>query len=135
MPSCYNVRGLLGRYRRGKEMVRLLMIAGFVLAAGGTGGLAQEGSCVGALESRISAVEAVMDTMPRLDANCSELKERLDAFVAAELALKKSDKAVRRACPAGAHVRGSDADGSVRFQFILEAAKKRLADCPQPTKK
>ena len=110
------------------------MVGGFALAVVGTGSLAQEESCVSALESRIKAGEAVTDTMPRLDANCSELKERLDAFVAAESALRKSDKAVRRACPAGEFVRGNS-DGSVRFQFILEVVKKRLASCPEPTKK
>ncbi len=75
-----------------------------------------------------------MNRMPRLDANCSELKEKLDAFVAAESALRKSDRAVKRACPAGEFVR-ADSDRSVRFQFILEAARKRLADCPEAAKK
>ena len=114
--------------------VRILLVGGFVLAVAGTGGLAQEGSCLSALEARIRAVEAVLGAMPRLDANCGQLRETLDAFVAAELALRKSDRAVRRACPAGAYVRG-DSEGSVRFQFIAEAANKRLADCPQPTRK
>jgi hypothetical protein len=72
--------------------------------------------------------------MRGLGADCIVLKEKIDAFVAAGLALRKSDRAVRRACPAGEFVRG-DADGSVRFQFILEVAKKRLANCPQRTKK
>jgi hypothetical protein len=75
-----------------------------------------------------------MDAMPRLDATCSELKEKLDAFVAAESALRKRDKAVKRACPAGEFVR-RDLDRSVRFQFILEAIKKRLANCAEPTNK
>jgi hypothetical protein len=72
--------------------------------------------------------------MRGLDAHCSELKEKIDAFVAAGSALRKSDRAVRRACPAGEFVR-RDSDGSVRFQFILEVAKKRLANCPEPAKK
>jgi hypothetical protein len=114
--------------------VRILMVGGVVLAVVGTGSLAQEGSCVSALESRIKAGEAVTDTMRGLDANCSELKEKIAAFVAAGSALRKSDRVVRRACPAGEFVRG-DSDASVRFQFILEAAKKRLANCPEPTKK
>src|SRR5437899_8478511 len=110
------------------------MVGGFVLALLATGSLAQEESCVSALESRIKAGEAVMDAMPRPDANCSELKEKSDAFVAAESALRKSYKAVRRACPAGEFVRG-DSDPSVRFQFISDVFKKRLANCPEPTKK
>ena len=113
---------------------RILTVGVFVLAVGGTRCLAQEGSCVSALESRIKAYEAVVDTMPRLDGACSELSEKLDAFAAAALALRKSDRAIRRACPAGEFVRG-DSDGSARFQFILEVAKKRLANCPEPAKK
>ena len=89
---------------------------------------------MGALESRIKAYEAVIETMPRLDGTCSELREKLDAFAAAELALRKSHREIRRACPSGEFVRG-DSDGLVRFQFILEAAKKRIANCPEPTKK
>ena len=114
--------------------MRISMVGGFVLALLATGSLAQEESCVSALESRIKAGEAVMDTMPRPDANCSELKEKFDAFVAAESALRKSNRAVRRACPAGEFVRG-DSDGSARFQLILEVLKKRLANCPEPPKK
>lgn len=113
--------------------VRIAMVGSFVVAVVGAGSLAQEGSCLSALESRVKASEAAIDTMPRLDGNCSELREKLTAFVAAELALRKSDKAVRRACPAGEHVRG-DAEAS-RFQFVLEVTKKRLANCPDPTKK
>jgi hypothetical protein len=114
--------------------MRILLVSGFVLAVHGTESLAQEESCVSALQSRIRAGEAVMDAMPRLEANCSELKGRLDAFIAAESALKKSDKSVRRACPAGEFVR-ADSDRSVRFQFILEVVKKRLANCPEPARK
>ena len=114
--------------------MRILMAGTFILAIAGTGSLAQEGPCVSALEARVKAGEAVIDTMSRLDANCSELKEKLDAFVAAELALRKGDRAVRRACPAGEFVRGG-VDGLARSQFILEATKKRLANCPEPTKK
>jgi hypothetical protein len=110
------------------------MAGGVVLAVLGTQSLAQEESCVSALESRIKAGEAVMDTMPRPYASCSELKARLDAFVAADAALRKSHKAVRRACPAGEFVRG-DSDGSARSQFILEVFKKRLASCPEPANK
>ena len=113
--------------------VRILMASGFMLAAAGTGSLAQEESCVSALESRIKAGEAVVLAMPRLEADCSELKEKLAAFVAAESALKKSDRAVRRACPAGEFVR-ADSNRSARFQFVLEAARKRLAGCPEPAK-
>jgi hypothetical protein len=108
--------------------------SGFLLAVAGAGSLAQEESCTSALDSRIKAGQAVMDAMPRPDANCNELKAGLDAFVAAEAALRKSDRAVRRACPAGDFVRG-DADRSARVQFVLEALKKRLANCPEPTKK
>jgi hypothetical protein len=108
------------------------MVAAFVVAVVGTEGLAQEGSCLSALQSRIEAVQAVTDTMLGLGDNCSELKKKIDAFVAAELELRKSDRAMRRACPAGEHVR---ADGSARFQFILEVTKKRLANCPEATKK
>ena len=114
--------------------MRILLVGGIVLAVAGTGSLAQEGSCLGALEARIRAVEAVVGAMPRLDANCGQLRETLDAFVAAESALRKSDRAVRRACPAGEYVRG-EADGSVRFQFVSEVANRRLASCPQLTKK
>jgi hypothetical protein len=110
------------------------MAGGFVLAVLGTGSLAQEESCMSALESRAKAGEAVMDTMPRADANCSELKAKLDAFVAADAALRKSHKAVRRACPPGEFVRG-DSDGSARSQFMLEVFRKRLANCPEPTNK
>jgi hypothetical protein len=110
------------------------MVGGFALAVLGTGSLAQEESCVSALESRIKAGEAVMDTMPRPDASCSELKAKLEAFVAADAALRKSHKAVRRACPPGEFVR-KDSDGSVRSQFVLEVLKKRLANCPEPTNK
>jgi hypothetical protein len=107
------------------------MASGFVLAVVGTASFAQEGSCVSALQSRAKAGEAVTDTVLGLNAKCSELKGRIDAFVAAESALKKSDRAVRRACPAGEYVL---ADGSARFQFVLEQAQKRLTDCAQPTK-
>jgi hypothetical protein len=69
--------------------VRILTVGAFVLAVAGTGTLAQEGSCVSALESRIKAYETVIDTMPHLDGACSELREKLDAFVAAELALRR----------------------------------------------
>jgi hypothetical protein len=110
------------------------MAGGFVLATVGTGSLAQEGSCVSALEDRVKAGEAVIAAMPGPDANCSELREKRDAFAAAELALRKSDRAVRRACPAGEFVRGG-ADGLARSQFILEAIKKKLANCPEPAKK
>lgn len=99
------------------------------VALAGTAGLAQEESCVSALESRIKAAEAVMEKMPRPDADCGGLKEKLDAFVAAEAALRKTDRAVRRACPAGEFVRGDDSDRSVRFQFVVEAVRKRLAGC------
>ena len=116
--------------------MRILMASasGFLLAVAGAGSLAQEESCTSALDSRIKAGQAVMDAMPRPDANCNELKAGLDAFVAAEAALRKSDRAVRRACPAGDFVRG-DADRSARVQFVLETLKKRLANCPEPTKK
>ena len=113
--------------------VRTVMMGGLVLAMVGAGSLAQEESCLSALESRVMASEVALDTMPRLDGNCSELREKTAAFVAAEAALKKSDKAVRRACPAGEHVRGDSE--ALRFQFILEVAKKRLANCPEPARK
>jgi hypothetical protein len=115
-----------------EQQVRALMAGGFVLAIAGTGSLAQEGSCISALQARIKAGEAVVDTMRGLDAHCSELKARMDAFVAADAALRKSDRAVRRACPAGEFVR---ADAPARSRFVLEAARKKLASCPQPTKK
>jgi hypothetical protein len=108
------------------EEVRALMVGGVVLAVAGTASLAQEGSCVSALQSRVKAGEAVADTMLGLNASCSELKARIDAFVAAELALRKSNRAVKRACPAGEFVHS---DGSTRFQFVLEQAKRRLARC------
>ena len=111
-----------------------MMAGGFALAILGTASLAQEESCMSALESRAKAGEAVMATMPRPDANCSELKATLDAFVAADAALRQTHKSVRRACPAGEFVRG-DSDGSARSQLILEVFKKRLANCPEPTKK
>ena len=114
--------------------MRIWIAGGFALAVIGTGSLAQEESCVGALESRVKAAETVMDAARRLDANCSELKERLDAFVAAEAALKKSDRAVKRACPAGEFVRGN-ADRSAQSRLIVETARKRLANCPEPAKK
>jgi hypothetical protein len=110
--------------------VRILIVSGFVLAVVGTESLAQEGSCLGALQSRIEAGEAVRNTALGLEADCSELKKKIDAFGAAELALRKSDTAVRRACPAGQHLRS---DGSARFQFILDVAKRRLANCPEAT--
>ena len=111
-----------------------MMAGGFALALLGTGSLAQEESCMSALESRAKAGEVVMDTMPRPDANCSELKAKLDAFVAADAALRKSHKSVRRACPSGEFVRG-DSDLSARSQLILEVFKKRLANCPEPANK
>jgi hypothetical protein len=111
-----------------------LIVGGVLLAVLGTGSLAQEESCMSALESRAKAGEAVMDTMPRPDANCSELKAKLDAFVAADAALRKSHKSVRRACPAGEFVR-KDSDVSVRSEFVLEVLKKRLANCPEAAKK
>lgn len=114
--------------------MRTLMAGGVMLAVAASGGLAQEESCVSALESRIKAGEAVVARMPRPDLSCSELKEKLDAFVAAEAALKKTDRSVRRACPAGEFVRG-DADRSARVQLVLEAARKKLADCPEPAKR
>jgi predicted metal-dependent hydrolase len=110
------------------------MAGGFVLAVAATGSLAQEGSCISALQSRIRAGEAVVEATRALDAHCSELKARIDAFVAAEAALRKSHRAVRRACPAGEFVR-ADADASARSRFVLEAARKRLANCPQPARK
>ena len=110
------------------------MAGGLALAVLGTGSLAQEESCMSALESRAKAGEAVMATMPRPDANCSELKAKLDAFVAADAALRKSHKSVRRACPSGEFVRG-DSDLSARSQLILEVFKKRLANCPEPANK
>jgi hypothetical protein len=114
--------------------VRILVAGGVMLAVAGTASLAQEESCVSALESRAKAGEAVVARIPRLDASCSELKEKLDAFVAAEAALKKTDRSVRKACPAGDFVRG-DLDRSARVQLVLEAARKRLADCPEPAKR
>jgi len=121
------------RWRQGVEQLRILLIGLALLASVAADVRAQEGSCLSALESRIAASEAVIKTLPHLDANCVELRKTVDAFVAAEAALKKSDRAVKRACPPGEQVRG-DSD-QVRFQFILEAAKKRLANCPAPTKK
>jgi hypothetical protein len=114
--------------------VRILVAGGVMLAVAGTASLAQEESCVSALESRAKAGEAVLARIPRLDAGCSELKEKLDAFVAAEAALKKTDRSVRKACPAGEFVRGG-LDRSARVQLVLEATRKRLADCPEPAKK
>jgi hypothetical protein len=114
--------------------VRILVAVGVLLMTVATASLAQEESCVSALESRIKAGEAVMARMPHLDSSCSELKEKLDAFVAAEAALKKTDRSVRKACPAGEFVRG-DADRSARVQLVVEAARKKLADCPEPAKK
>jgi hypothetical protein len=113
--------------------VRILLIGVGVLAALGTRSLAQEESCVSALESRIKAGDAVLNAMPHLEADCRELREKLDAFVTAESTLRKSDKAVRRACPAGEFVRG-DSNGSVRAQFVLEAVKRKLANCQEATK-
>jgi len=110
------------------------MAGGFALAVLGTGTLAQEESCMSALESRAKAGEAVMATMPRPDANCSELKAKLDAFVAADAALRKSHKSVRRACPSGEFVRG-DSDGSARSQFMMEVFKKQLANCRESANK
>jgi hypothetical protein len=110
------------------------MAGGLALAILGTASLAQEESCMSALESRAKAGEAVMATMPRPDATCSELKAKLDAFVAADAALRKSYKSVRRACPSGEFVRG-DSDLSARSQLILEVFRKRLANCPEPSNK
>lgn len=115
--------------------VRTLTAGMFLLAVVGTGSVAQEGSCVSALEQRIKAYQAVTDTMPRADADCNELREKLDALVAAELALRKSDRAVRRACPAGGEYVRGDSDGLVRSQFILQVARKRLANCPDAGRK
>jgi hypothetical protein len=113
--------------------VRIPVAVGVLIALVGTASLAQEESCVSALEGRIKAGEAVIARLPRLDASCSELKEKLDAFVAAEAALRKSDRSVRKACPAGEFVRG-DADRSARVQIVLEAARKKLAGCPEPAR-
>ena len=108
---------------------RFLVMAGLILAAAGTGSLAQEESCASALQSRVKAGEAILATLPRLDTGCSELKRDLDAFAAAEAALTKSYRAVRRACPAGEFVR-ADTDIAARSQFILDAIKRKLANCP-----
>jgi hypothetical protein len=111
--------------------VRIWIAGGLALTAAVAGTLsqAQEESCVSALESRIKAAEAVMAKMPRPDADCGGLKEKLDAFVAAQATLRKTDRAVRRACPAGEFVRGDDAERSARFQFVVEAVRKRLSSC------
>jgi hypothetical protein len=111
--------------------MRILVLAGIVLAIGATGSLAQEESCVSALQSRVAAGEAVIAAMPRLEASCSELKQQLNAFIAAEATLRKTYKSVRRACPAGEFVR-ADADASLRLQLIVEAANRRLAQCAEP---
>jgi hypothetical protein len=116
----------------GVEM-RSLLLGGVALAIGASAGMAQEESCVSALQSRVAAGEAVIASIPLLDAPCTELKERLAAFVAAEQALRKTYRSVRRACPAGEFVR-SDWDASARFQVIVEAANRRLARCPETTR-
>ena len=109
--------------------MRILPVGGFLVAALLSGGsVAQEESCVSALESRMTAAERVLATMPSLDVPCSELKERLDAFIAAEAALGKAYRAVKRACPAGEFVRG-DWHDSARSQMIVETAQRRLARC------
>jgi hypothetical protein len=99
------------------------------LAIAVTGALAQEASCVDALEARAKAGEAVMASLPRLDAGCSQLKAQLDAFSAAEAAYKKSHALVRRSCPPGEFVRAKS-DPTARSQFILEAARRSMAKCP-----
>lgn len=106
------------------------LMGGVMLVLVGTGSVAQEESCVSALDSRIRATEAVVAAMPRLHSRCNDLKVQLEAFVAAESALRKSHKSVRRACPAGEFVR-ADSDGSVRAQFVVEAVKSRLATCTE----
>jgi hypothetical protein len=123
-----------GGIGEGRRQMRIALAGAFALGLVATESFAQEGSCVSALQSRIMAGEAVMDAMLGLDADCRELKARIDAFVAAGSALRKSDRAVRRACPAAEYLRRDD-EGSVRFQFVLEVARKRLANCPELTKK
>jgi len=114
--------------------VRILMTAMLALAALGAAGRAQEESCVSALQSRAKAIETVAQAVSRLDGECAELQERLDAFVAAETALRKRDKAVKRACPAGEFVR-ADLDRSAPAHLVVEVARKRLASCPQTATK
>ena len=108
--------------------MRFLITACLALALAVTGGRAQEESCAGALQARAKAGEALVAALPRLDAECNRLREQLEAFAAAEAVLRRSHALVRRSCPAGDFVR-ADADVSGRSQFILEAARRRMAKC------
>jgi hypothetical protein len=125
------------RLEKGPAMgkhVRTVAAGALALAIAGTAGLSQEESCASALDSRRQAGETVAKSVPRFDTTCADLRERLDAFVAAEAALRTAHRAVRRACPAGEFVR-ADSDAPARSEFIIEAARSRLAKCLDPTSK
>jgi len=111
--------------------VRFFITACLALAVAVTSSVAQEESCAGALQARAKAGEALLAALPRLDADCSGLEEQLAAFAAAEAVYRKSHTLVRRSCPSGDFVR-ADSDVPARSQFILEAARRRMAKCPRP---